>query len=85
MNIRSCFCVRSGTVPFNYLGVPIFYSAPKTCYLKPIADHILTKFVAWKGSTLSMAGRLALINSVVYGSFLHSFMIYKWPVFFSKI
>ena len=26
-----------------------------------------------------MAGHLALMKSVVYGFFLHSFMIYKWP------
>ena len=26
-----------------------------------------------------MAGRLALIKSSIHGSFLHSFMIYKWP------
>ena len=27
-----------------------------------------------------MAGRVALVNSVIYGSFLHSFMVYKLPI-----
>ena len=34
---------------------------------------------AWKGHFLSMSGYLALIKSSIYGSLLHSFMIYKWP------
>ena len=44
-----------------------------------IANRILSNFDKWKGTTLSMAGRLALINSVIYSSFLHSFMVYRWP------
>ena len=27
-----------------------------------------------------MAGCLALVSSVIVDSFLHSFMIYKWPI-----
>ena len=45
-NIHSCIGVRSRMMPFIYLGVPIFYGAPKVCWLKPIADHILSKFEA---------------------------------------
>ena len=26
-----------------------------------------------------MAGRLSLVKSIIYGSFLHSFLVYKWP------
>ncbi|KAI9154408.1 hypothetical protein LWI28_025962 [Acer negundo] len=31
------------------------------------------------GKSLSLAGRATLIRSVITGSFVHSFMIYKWP------
>ena len=45
---------------------------------------MLAKFDSWTSKTLSMAGRVALVNSVIYGSFLHSFMIYKWPLLMLK-
>lgn len=32
-----------GSMPFNYLGVPIFKGKPKACYLQPIADKIKLK------------------------------------------
>ena len=39
----------------------------------------MAKLDNWKGSSLSMAGHLSLINSIIYGSFIHSFLVYKWP------
>ena len=71
--------MRAGSFPFTYLGVPIFLGAPKTSWLKPIADRVVAKMEAWKGHSLSMSSHLALIKSTIYGSLLHSFMIYKWP------
>ena len=47
--------------------------------LQPITDKIFSKFAKWKGKSLSLAGRATLIRSVITGSFVHSFMIYKWP------
>ena len=45
-----------------------------------ISNKILSNFDKWKGSTLFMVSRLSLINLVIYGSFFHSFMVYKWPI-----
>ncbi|KAK2656069.1 hypothetical protein Ddye_009121 [Dipteronia dyeriana] len=56
-------------------GVPIFRGK---CVLQPIADKILSKFAKWKGKAFSLADRTTLIKSVITGSFVHSFMIYKW-------
>jgi hypothetical protein len=39
-----------GSMPFNYLGVPIFTGKPKACHLQPIADKIKLKLSAWKAS-----------------------------------
>ena len=72
--------MKLGTLPFRYLGDPIFYSVPKACHLKTIADAILDKFNSWQGKLLSMAGRVCLVNSVIESSFIHSFMVYKWPI-----
>ncbi|KAI9161280.1 hypothetical protein LWI28_016006 [Acer negundo] len=59
--------------------VPLFRGKPRKVMLRTIADKILSKFVKWKGKSLSLAGRATLIRSVIIGSFVHSFMIYKWP------
>jgi hypothetical protein len=50
---------KVGSLPFNYLGVPIFKGRPKACYLQPIADKIkkqtlgmesFTSIHCWKSS-----------------------------------
>ncbi|XP_050222822.1 uncharacterized protein LOC126672915 [Mercurialis annua] len=71
--------IKRGSLPFNYLGVPLFAGAPRKIYLQSIADKVTNKFAGWKGSALSMAGRVTLVNSVILSSLLHSFSIYKWP------
>ncbi|KAI9201174.1 hypothetical protein LWI28_019580 [Acer negundo] len=59
--------------------VPLFRGKPRKVVLRPIADKILSKFGKWKGKSLSLAGHATLIRSVITGSFVHSFMIYKRP------
>jgi len=39
-----------GSIPFNYLSVPIFISAPKSCYLQPMADTVRNKLASLKGN-----------------------------------
>ncbi|KAK3230190.1 hypothetical protein Dsin_002071 [Dipteronia sinensis] len=68
-----------GQLSFSYLRVPLFPGKPKKSVLQHIVDKILSKFAKWKGKALSLAGRATLIQSVITGSFVHSFMIYKWP------
>lgn len=69
-----------GSLPFIYLGVPIFKGKPKSCHLRPIADRVRLKLSAWKASLLSIAGRVQLIKSVIHGMLMHSMLIYSWPV-----
>ncbi|KAL8509015.1 hypothetical protein ACS0TY_016271 [Phlomoides rotata] len=44
-----------------------------------MVDRIISKFVGWKGASLSLAGWACLINSVIVSSLVHSMMIYRWP------
>ena len=67
--LRSLTDIKLGTLPFIYLGVPLFSRAPKKIWLQPLVNKVLSKFDNWKGHSLSMAGRIALVSS----------MIYKWP------
>ncbi|KAK2654916.1 hypothetical protein Ddye_007968 [Dipteronia dyeriana] len=71
--------MRKGEDSMTYLGVPLFIVAPKRRWLIPWADKIKSKLESWKGFSLSMAGRLCLIDSVITGSFLHFFQVYRWP------
>lgn len=71
--------------PFNYLGIPLFVSMSRKWHLQAIADKILAKFSRWRGSSLSMAGRVCLAYSIVQSSFLHSFSVYWWPIKMLKV
>jgi len=69
-----------GSLPFSYLGVPIFKGKPKVSHLQPIADRIKMKLSAWKASLLSMAGRIQLVRSVIQGMIIYSISLYSWPI-----
>jgi len=71
---------QAGTLPFNYLGVPIFKGKPKKFHLQPIADKIKVKLSTWKASLLSMAGRSLLVKSVIHAMMVHSLTVYFWPI-----
>lgn len=77
--LSRCLGIGTGSLPFTYLGVPLFTGAPKTRHLQSIADGIIAKFALWKGNSLSMAGRICLVQSFIQGAFVHSMMIYRWP------
>ncbi|GAU26607.1 hypothetical protein TSUD_102140 [Trifolium subterraneum] len=63
-----------GSLPFLYLGVPIFRGKPKSRHLSPIADKVKLKLSAWKASLLSIAGRVQLVKSVIYA---RSLMVWR--------
>lgn len=69
-----------GTLPFNYLGVPIFKGKPKAAHLQPVADKIMSKLSAWKASLLSMAGRVQLARSVIQSMMMYNISLYSWPI-----
>lgn len=77
--IKACTSISMGSLPFKYLGVPIFIGAPKVEHLSPVADSIMHIFSRWRGHTLSLAGRWCLINNVIASSLVHTMMIYHWP------
>ncbi|KAI9200065.1 hypothetical protein LWI28_002180 [Acer negundo] len=77
-SLQSLVGMQIGQLLFSYLGVPLFRDKPRKAVLRPIADKILSKFANWKSKSLSLAGRATLIRSAITGSFVHSFMIYKW-------
>jgi hypothetical protein len=69
-----------GSLPFTYLGVPIFRGKPKYVHFQPLTDKVKMKLSAWKASLLSIAGRVQLVKSVVQSMLLHCLTIYSWPI-----
>jgi len=69
-----------GTLPFQYLGCPIFQGKPKCIHFEPIVDHIKVKLATWKGVLLCIMGRVQLVKSIVHDMLAYSFHIYRWHV-----
>ena len=68
-----------GAVPFMYLSCPIFHGKPKAIHFRTIIDKIETKLSTWKGTVLSIMGRVQLVKSIIHGMLVYSFHIYLWP------
>ncbi|XP_057972702.1 uncharacterized protein LOC131160839 [Malania oleifera] len=56
-----------GEFPFRYLGNPLAASWLNAMHYSPLVDRIAKLFAGWPGHTLSYAGKLELINSVIQG------------------
>jgi len=74
------FSCSHGYLPFIYLGVPILVGSPKCRFLQPLVDKVKLKLASWKGKSLSMMGRIQLVNTVNTGFLAYSFNMYKWHV-----
>jgi hypothetical protein len=67
-----------GSIPFTYLGCPIFKGKPKCVHFQAIVDKIKVKMATWKESLLSIMGRVQLIKSIIHGMLVYSFHVYQW-------
>ncbi|XP_024632876.1 uncharacterized protein [Medicago truncatula] len=74
-----------GSIPFQYLGCPIFQGKPKCSHFQPIVDRIKVKLATWKGVLLSIMGRVQLVKSIIHGMLVYSFHIYRWPISLLKM
>nr|ABD28670.2 RNA-directed DNA polymerase (Reverse transcriptase) [Medicago truncatula] len=79
-NIVNILGFNVGSLPFTYLGAPIFKGKPKGIHFQPIADKVKAKLAKWKASLLSIAGRIQLVKSVVQSMLVHTMSIYSWPI-----
>ena len=57
---------RLGSFPIKYLGVPLISSKLSHSDYQPFLDKIIARIQSWTSSSLSFAGRLQLISSVLY-------------------
>jgi len=68
-----------GTIPFQYLGCPIFQGKSKAIHFRMITDRIKNKLATWKGRILLIMGRVQLVKSIIHGMLIYSFHVYLWP------
>jgi hypothetical protein len=69
----------AGSIPFTYLGCPIFVGKPKVIHFRAIADEIKVKLASWKRVLLTIMGRVQLVRVVIHGMLVYSFHVYTWP------
>lgn len=60
------------------LGCPIFKGRLKQAHFQHIVHEIRTKLASWKGTLLSIIGRIKLIKSIIHVMLLYLFHIQKW-------
>ncbi|XP_039028563.1 uncharacterized protein LOC120162494 [Hibiscus syriacus] len=65
-----------GALPMTYLGLPIGTTKNSELLWEPVIQNFSTKLAGWKASSLSLAGRLVLVKSV-----LSSLPIFFMPIF----
>lgn len=68
------------SLPITYLGVPLHWKTLNTTDWNPLVSKIEKKLQTWKGSLLSLGGRVTLLNSVISALPLYWLSIYKIPV-----
>lgn len=57
---------QEGKLPVRYLGIPLISTRLKDSDYKPIIENIKRKLARWSSKALLYAGRLQLINSVIF-------------------
>ena len=68
-----------GSIPFLYLGCPIFQEKPKIIHFRMITYKIRNKLATSKGTILSIMGRVQLVKLIIHGMLVYSFHVYFWP------
>ena len=57
----------------------MFWGRPKPHYFDETFCKVKRSLASWKGSSLSLAGRICLVNSVITSKLVYSFMSYLCP------
>ena len=71
-------CRQMG-IPFHYLGIPIGVKSSSQVVWQPLISKFEAKLTKWNQKSLSMAGRVSLINSVLNALPIYLLSFFKLP------
>jgi hypothetical protein len=80
LEFSNMFNCAIGKWPIKYLGVPVAGSKLHVADWIPIIEKLLKRLDDWKGSSLSMGGRLVLINSCLSNLPVYAMSMYWLPM-----
>jgi hypothetical protein len=80
IEFSNMFNCAVGSWPIKYLGVPVAGSRLHVVDWLPICEKMLKRLDGWKGSALSLGGRLVLINSYLSNLPIYAMSMYWLPV-----
>lgn len=69
-----------GELPFRYLGIPLFAIKLSLSDYGPLLDKLKSKINSWTKNSISYAGRLELIQSVLQGVQCYWMSILPFPL-----
>lgn len=75
-NILGC---KVGTLPFRYLGLPLYNKQLRKEDWAPVIDRIDLRIQGWQTKLLSQGGRLTIVNSILTNLLLFFLSIFKAP------
>ena len=78
-HLASSLLCKQGRFPFVYLGLPIGGNMSRIEMWNPIIDRISKKLASWKGSLLSIGGRLTLIKASLASLPLYYLSLFPAP------
>jgi hypothetical protein len=70
---------KVGSLPFNYLGLPIGADPRKLRTWEPVIKSLRRRLLSWKNRALSMGGRLVLLKSVLTALPIYFLSFFKAP------
>ena len=78
--LRSLLDIHEGAFPTKYLGLPFSINYPKARNYSSLIDKCKSKLEGWSSYTLSFAGRVQLVRSVIQRYLIYWVQSYKFPL-----
>ena len=75
---QSLLC-KVGGFPFTYLGLPIGGTSSRISLWDPVIKRVENKLATWRGSLLSIAGRLTLIKASISSLPIYYLSLFRAP------